>query len=117
MADDTHSQYQDAVHAAGGHHGSLKDYLIGFVLAVLLTVVPFAMVMSGAFPRGVTVAVITVLAVAQILVHLVYFLHMDRSSAQRWNWAVFAFTVLVIAILVIGSLWVLHNLNANMMVM
>lgn len=117
MADDTHHTHSGALHDAGGHHGSLKSYLVGFVLAVLLTIVPFAMVMSGAFPRGVTIAVITVLAVAQILVHLIYFLHMDRSSAQRWNWLVFAFTVLIIGIVVIGSLWVMHNLNANMMVM
>jgi cytochrome o ubiquinol oxidase operon protein cyoD len=110
MAADNHSH-----DAAGASHGSMKSYVLGFVYAVILTVVPFAMVMSGAFPRGFTIITMFVLAAVQVLVHLVYFLHMDRSSAQRWNVMVFAFSVLIIAIVVVGSLWVLHNMNANMM--
>ncbi len=104
-----------ALHDAGASHGSVKSYLIGFVWAVLLTVIPFALVMTGFFPAGVTAAVAAILAVAQIVVHLIYFLHMDRSAAQRWNIMVFVFTVLVIGIVIVGTLWVMHNMNANMM--
>jgi len=48
-------------------------------------------------------------------VQLVYFLHMDRSSEQRWNVLTFIFTIKVLAIILVGSLWVMHNMNANMM--
>jgi cytochrome o ubiquinol oxidase operon protein cyoD len=105
----------DALHDAGASHGSVKSYLVGFFWAVLLTVIPFALAMTGFFPPGVTAVVAAILAAAQIVVHLVYFLHMDRSAAQRWNVLVFVFTVLVIGIVIVGSLWVMHNMNANMM--
>ncbi|MBP3973758.1 cytochrome o ubiquinol oxidase subunit IV [Pseudoxanthomonas spadix] len=104
-----------ALHDAGASHGSVKSYLVGFFWAVLLTVIPFALAMTGFFPAGVTAVVAAVLAAVQIVVHLVYFLHMDRSATQRWNVLVFVFTVLVIGIVIVGSLWVMHNMNANMM--
>ena len=58
---------------------------------------------------------IPALAVVQILVHMVYFLHLDRSSEQRWNVIVLAFTALILLIVVAGSLWIMHNMNVNMM--
>ncbi len=108
-----HDNHSDA-HAAS-HGGGLKSYLVGFVMAVVLTVIPFAMVMSGAFPKGVTVTVISVLAAVQMLVHIVFFLHMDRSPEQRSNVEVGLFSILIIGIVIIGSLWVMHNLNINML--
>ena len=56
------------------------------------------------------------MAVIQIFVHLVYFLHMNTSSEERWNLIALAFTALIIAIVVVGSLWIMYNLNINMMV-
>ncbi len=84
-------------------------------MAVILTVIPFAMVMSGAFSKGVTVVVISVMAAVQMLVHMVYFLHMDRTPEQRSNVQVGLFSLLIIGIVIVGSLWVLHNMNVNMM--
>ncbi len=82
MAHDNHAHD----HGTGGEsHGSVKSYLIGFVLAVVLTVIPFWMVMSGDFSRTVNGVVIAVTAVLQMLVHLVFFLHLDRSSESRWR--------------------------------
>lgn len=102
---------------AGESHGSMKGYLIGFVLAVILTVVPFYMVMAGGYSAQTTVVTVVVLAVIQMLVHLVYFLHMDSSSEQRWNVFAFVFTAVIIGIVAGGTLWVMYNMNVNMMVM
>jgi cytochrome o ubiquinol oxidase operon protein cyoD len=102
---------------AGEAHGSLRSYLIGFVMAVILTVVPFAMVMKGGFSTETTVVTVVVLAVVQMLVHLIYFLHMDSSSDQRWNVLAFVFTGVIIGIVAGGTLWVMYNMNVNMMVM
>lgn len=105
-------------HAAGGAgHATVKGYLIGFVLAVILTVIPFHMVMSGGYSHQTVLVTVMALAVVQIVVHLIYFLHLDGSSAQRWNVMALLFTLLILAIVIVGSLWVMHNMNANMMTM
>ncbi|HYG06080.1 MAG TPA: cytochrome o ubiquinol oxidase subunit IV [Stenotrophomonas sp.] len=96
-------------------HGGVKSYLIGFAMAVVLTVIPFALVMNHTFSPGTTVLIISIMAAVQMLVHIVYFLHMDRSPEQRSNIHVGLFSVLIIGIVVIGSLWVMHNMNINMM--
>ena len=100
----------------GASHGSVKTYLIGFILSVILTVIPFWMVMNGTASQGVILATVVGMAVVQILVHLVCFLHMNTSSDERWNLIAFLFTMLIIGIVVIGSLWIMYNLNINMMV-
>ena len=100
---------------AGESHGSLQGYATGFVLSLILTAIPFALVMSGSASKAVTVTGIFAAAAIQILVHLHYFLHMDRSSAQRWNLMTFLFTVLVMAIFIGGSLWIMIDLHFRMM--
>ncbi|HEY3588554.1 MAG TPA: cytochrome o ubiquinol oxidase subunit IV [Buttiauxella sp.] len=100
----------------GAHHGSVKTYLTGFILSIILTAIPFWMVMSGTASHAVILGAVLVSAVVQILVHLVCFLHMNTSSEERWNLVAFVFTALIIAILVVGSIWIMWNLNQNMMV-
>lgn len=102
--------------SAGASHGNTKQYTIGFILSVILTVIPFGMVMAGGFGRGIVMAVIAITAVAQVLVQLVYFLHMNSSSEQRWNVIAFIYTVLCIAVLLVGSVWIMNYLYYNMMI-
>jgi len=96
-------------------HGSLGSYLAGFVLAVVLTAAAFWLVMHGGLPRETTLIGLAVLAAVQIVVHLVFFLHMNASSSQRWNVTAFGFTVLTVVIVIGGTLWVMHNVAMNMM--
>ncbi len=99
----------------GAHHGGgINPYVIGLLLALLLTVIPFAMVMTASAARP---AVIAAFGVAQIIVHLVFFLHVNDSSKERWNIMALLFTVLVVVVIVGGSLWIMHNLDHNMMPM
>ena len=102
--------------SAGASHGNTKQYTIGFILSVILTVIPFGMVMAGGFGRGIVMAVIAITAVAQVLVQLVYFLHMNSSSEQRWNVIAFIYTVLCIAVLLVGSVLIMNYLHYNMMI-
>ena len=101
--------------AAGASHGNVKQYTIGFILSVILTIIPFGMVMTGGFDRGLVFATIAITAVAQVLVQLVFFLHMNSSSEQRWNVIAFIYTILTIAVLLIGSVWNMNYLHSNMM--
>jgi len=102
-----------ASHAEG--HG-LRPYVIGFLLAVLLTAVPFCAAMTHAAADGALVALVMGAAVVQIIVHLVFFLHLDNTT-DRWTLSALLFTLLILAIVVAGSLWVMYNLNHNMMPM
>ena len=104
--------HHDAAHA---DHGSTKSYLIGFALSVLLTLASFGVVMSGLVPHDLMMPGIIVFGVAQLVVQLVCFLDMGTSPSQRGNLAIMLFTLLILAIVVVGSLWVLHNMNVNMM--
>lgn len=106
--------YTNTLHS-GASHGSMKTYLIGFILSIILTVVPFWMVMNSTASHDTIMWIVIGTAITQILVHLVCFLHMNISSDDRWNLVAFLFTMLIIGIVVIGSLWIMYNLNINMM--
>lgn len=97
------------------NHGSLKSYLIGFGLSVVLTAIPFWLVMSGVFPPAMTGGLIMAFAVAQIVVHMVFFLHMNTKSEGGWTILALIFTLILVAIALSGSLWVMYHLNTNMM--
>lgn len=100
----------------GASHGTAKSYFIGFILSVILTVIPFALVMSASVSYSTTLICVIGMAVIQVIVHLVYFLHLNTASQERWNLVALLFTVVIIGILVVGSLWIMYNLNINMMV-
>ncbi|ASU65510.1 cytochrome o ubiquinol oxidase subunit IV [Brucella melitensis] len=108
------SPHQTHDHAA---HGSLKSYLIGFVLAVILTVVPFALAMGGYFTPATTAVIVLAIAAVQILVHLIYFLYLDPKSEGGWNMLALVFTGIILAIVLIGSIWIMYHLDTNMMPM
>jgi cytochrome o ubiquinol oxidase operon protein cyoD len=97
--------------------GSLKSYVIGFILSLILTGLSFGAVMGGVVPHAMILSAIVMFAVAQLLVQLVFFLHLGTAQAQRNNTVIFLLTGLLIAIIVAGSLWVMHNANVNMMTM
>jgi cytochrome o ubiquinol oxidase operon protein cyoD len=101
--------------AHGGHHGTLKSYLVGFGLSLLLTLLSFGCVMAGVVPQHLIVPGLMVFCVAQVLVQLGFFLHMGIAPEQRENLMVGVCALVFIAIVVVGSLWVLHNMNAYMM--
>ena len=96
-------------------HGSVKSYLPGFVLSVILTVIPFALVMYPTLPKPVTAGVVAIFAVIQVVVHLIYFLHLNFSPHQRWNVTALVFSSVVIALLVGLSLWIMYSVHHNML--
>jgi cytochrome o ubiquinol oxidase operon protein cyoD len=106
-------------HDEHGHEdpqGSLKDYVIGFSLSVILTAIPFWLVMAHVF-KSPTVTALTVMALAgaQIVVHMIYFLHMTPKAEGGWNMLALIFTMVMVTIALSGSMWVMYHLNTNMM--
>jgi cytochrome o ubiquinol oxidase operon protein cyoD len=115
MSAHDHAEGHDHAHG-GAAHGSFRGYLIGFVLSVILTAIPFWLVMSGAIDnKQATAIVIMAFAVVQIVVHMVFFLHMNTASEGGWSMLALIFTLILVVIVLTGSLWVMYHLNANMM--
>ena len=106
---------ESALEGTGANKGSLGSYGAGFLFSILLTSAAFALVMSGWASRTATVIGISAAAVLRIFVHLHYFLHLDRSSAARWNVLALLFTLLIMSLFVVGTLWIMHSLNYRMM--
>ncbi|ACC74893.1 cytochrome o ubiquinol oxidase subunit IV [Paraburkholderia phymatum] len=102
-------------HAHDASHGSVKHYVIGMLLSLALTFASFGVVMTHVVPRAMGLTAVVALCVVQLLVQLRYFLHLGSSADQRSNTGIFVCTALLIAIIVAGSLWVIHNANVNMM--
>jgi cytochrome o ubiquinol oxidase operon protein cyoD len=100
-----------------GISAGVRGYLIGLALSVLLTAVSFALVGTKLiWGPGIPVA-LAVMAVAQMGVHLVFFLHITTGPDNTNNVLALAFGVLIVGIVVAGSLWIMYHLNGNMMPM
>ena len=122
---DPHAKSAHAAHGAEhGHHGhedhvdhgSVKSYSIGFILSVILTAIPFWLVMGKVITDSSTTGfVILGFAAVQIVVHMIYFLHMNTKSEGGWTMLALVFTVMVVVIMLVGSIWVMYHLNTNMM--
>ena len=115
----SHSEGHLADHATAHEHGhgSRRGYLIGFGLSAVLTAVPFWLVMSGVLAPQVTAAWVIALAFAQIIIHTLFFLHINTRAEGGWTLLALVFTVVIVAIVISGSLWIMYHLNGNMMPM
>ena len=103
--------------AAHGHEGfSRRGYLMGFLLSAVLTAIPFWLVMTGALQdKQAAVLIVIGLAVIQILVHTICFLHLNTRSEGGWTLMAYIFTAVIVLIVITGSLWIMYHINGNMM--
>src|ERR1700722_18754434 len=92
-------------------HGTLKSYVIGFLASLLLTAASFSLVITKILSGQLLIFTIFGLAIVQAIVQLLFFLHVGQEAKPRWESLVFYFMVLVLLIVVIGSLWILFDLN------
>lgn len=96
-------------------HGTLKAYVIGFVLCVGLTGVAFYLATSDVLQGLQLIYTLITLAIAQSFVQVRFFLHLGQEAKPRWETVSFLFMVHFLLILAIGSLWIMHDLNQRMM--
>jgi len=94
---------------------TLKSYIIGLSLSLIFTLVSFGTVVYHAFSTGTIFAILAIFALMQLFVQVVFFLRINKSAEGRWNLMPFLFTILIVSVLVCGSLWIMYNLNYNMM--
>lgn len=93
---------------------AVLKYMSGFVGALVMTVVAFVLVSEHLLSGGWLIAALIALALVQLWVQLVFFLHLGDEAKPRWQFTAFLFTVVMVLVIVIGSLWIMYHLNYNM---
>lgn len=95
-------------------YGEYKSYVIGFVLSVLLTLTAYFLVVEQVFAGFPLVLAISTLAFIQVIVQLVFFLHLGSEPSPYWNLITFLFMLVILLILVCGTLWIMYHLDYAM---
>ncbi|MBS0578126.1 MAG: cytochrome o ubiquinol oxidase subunit IV [Proteobacteria bacterium] len=107
----------DEFEGAGSLGAAVRSYLVGFLLAIVLTAVSFYLARSTLVWEPSIPIALSVLAIAQMGVHLVFFLHITAGPDSVNNIMALAFGLLIVMLLVFGSLWIMANLDHNMLPM
>lgn len=100
------------------HHGwnvSFKPQVQGFIISLLLTIAAYRMVMYKELSNSVLEMTVAGFAVSQVILQLIFFLHLGLESKPRWNMITFLFTLLVVFLIIGGSLWIMNHLNYHLM--
>ncbi|MBP3962180.1 cytochrome o ubiquinol oxidase subunit IV [Paenibacillus lignilyticus] len=95
--------------AQTGGHGSLKEYVTGFVLSIILTIIPLLIVLNHWMEGKAAVAVLLGTAVLQFVLQLVFFMHLREEHGPRYNLMTLLLGLVVVITIVIGSIWIMTN--------
>lgn len=96
---------------------TLRSYITGFVLSIALTLVAYILVLNHVnsghknYSHDFIIAILIGLALIQFMVQAIYFLHLKKKGDARWNLLAFLFMSGIVAVIVIGSLWIMANLD------
>lgn len=99
------------------HPGNLKSYVTGFILSIVLTVIPYFLVTQKLLEGALLVTIIVTIAFVQLTVQLVFFLHMRHEAKPRLNLIMFISFFSIILVVVVASIWIMTHLNYNMNMM
>ncbi|MDB5175973.1 MAG: putative cytochrome ubiquinol oxidase chain cyoD [Candidatus Saccharibacteria bacterium] len=105
------SNHQHASLESEAGLGSYTAYTTGFILSLILTIGAYLAVTENLLSGNILVTAVIGLAILQLFVQMFFFLHLGRESKPRWNLVAFIFMVMVVFIVVIGSLWIMNNLD------
>ncbi len=109
------SQQSHKEHASNkSEHGTIRSYVIGFLLSLAFTALPYYMVVNKTLSSSPLLAVIIGIAVVQMIVQIFFFLHLGRGPKPLYNVAFFVSTVGIILVVVGGSIFIMNNLQYNM---
>lgn len=108
----------DELHSTGGEpkpgHGNLWSYVIGFILSLVFTFIPYYLVVYQSVTGVWLLGTIIGFGVAQMIVQVVFFLHLGRKPRPYWEIGFLFATVGAIFVVVVGSIWIMHHLHYNM---
>lgn len=96
-------------------HGTTTSYVIGFVLSIVFTIIPYHLVVNKVLTGNALLITILLIAIWQMFIQIIFFLHLGRGPKPLYNIVFFIFTAGAIIILVGASLFIMKNLYANML--
>lgn len=96
-----------AEHDSHESHGSMKSYVIGFLLSIVLTIIPLVLVMNDMLSKKATTVIILVMAVLQFAVQLIFFMHLREEQKPRYNLMALIFGLVILLTIVAGSVWIM----------
>lgn len=96
-------------------HGNVKAYTIGFFGSIFLTALSFLAVMSHKFGHTVLTTLLVILAIVQGALQARYFLHVGEEPKPKWESGLFFFMIFALLIIVVGSVWIMFDLNNRVM--
>lgn len=94
-------------HNSHESHASIKSYVIGFVLSIILTILPLVVVMNDMMNKTATIVFILVMAVLQFVVQLFFFMHIRDDAKPRYNVMALVFGLVILLTIVAGSIWIM----------
>lgn len=95
--------------------GNYASYVVGFALSLIITLIAYVIIVNKYFAStNQAILIIATLAIVQLFVQLIFFLHLGRESKPRWNAMALIFAGIVVLVVVFGSLWIMNNLDYNM---
>lgn len=97
-----------------GEHGTTISYVVGFLLSLAFTAIPYYMVVNKSVSGSALLATILGIAFLQMIIQIVFFLHLGRGPKPLYNVVFFVSTVSIILIVVGGSIFIMNNLQYNM---
>lgn len=98
---------QHEKHADHHNHGSLKSYVIGFILSIVLTIIPLVLVMNHMLTKTALVVTIMVMAILQFVVQLFFFMHIREGEKPRYNVQTLVLGLVIVVTIVGGSIWIM----------
>ncbi|QIV96731.1 cytochrome bo3 quinol oxidase subunit 4 [Allofrancisella inopinata] len=102
-------------HETGAAYGTHKSYIQGFVLSIIITTIAFVLVGFKLLSPGALCVSVAILALIQLFVQLIFFLHLNTDSKARWNLISAIFALIVVFIVVAGTIWIMFDLYDMMM--
>ncbi|MBS0603444.1 MAG: cytochrome o ubiquinol oxidase subunit IV [Verrucomicrobia bacterium] len=98
-----------------GWNASFKPQFLGFVFSLLLTVAVYRIVTHRELTDSLLTTIVVCFCSLQALIQLFFFLHLGMESKPQWSMITFLFTVLVVVVVIGGTLWIMNNLNYDLM--
>ena len=97
-----------------GEHGTTRSYIIGFLLSLVFTAIPYYLVVNESVSGSALLATILGFAVLQMIIQILFFLHLGRGPKPLYNVVFFVSTVGIILVVIGGSILIINNLHYNM---
>lgn len=95
-------------------HGTMRSYVFGFILSLVFTLIPYYLVTSKLVSGGTLLPIILGVAIIQMIIQIVFFLHLGRGPKPMYNIVFFGMTVITILVVVTGSVWIIDHLDSSM---